>query len=173
MAMGKYIALIAPLTLALMPAPTMASDGDLTAEEVAKTVKSCKALKGKAAKDPAKLESCHIAGQQYGQAGNAVARDGKLSEQYLAKACNGGLGKSCSLLSWYYLDNSAYESSSEKSRFWDEKGCEANDASACAGVGYWLAEDGDVEAAKAHYRRAIELKPDYQYAKDKLAKLEG
>ena len=153
--------------------PPLAAQDDETID-LAATEKACNRLKGKAARDPVKLEACHIAGRSYGGRYNGVTeRDAVKSERYLAKACNGGLGKSCSLLSWYYLDDSAFESSSEKSREWDAKGCEANDATACSGMGYWSKEDGDIEAAKRFYRRALELKPDYEYAKKKLAELEA
>ncbi|MEW4449027.1 hypothetical protein [Qipengyuania sp. JC766] len=156
-----------------VPAVSAAQDATPAIDGVA-AEKACKKLKGKAAQDPTKLEACHNAGRAYGTGDYGVSeRSAALSEEYLAKACNGGLGKSCSLLSWYYLDNSAYQTDAAVSRKWDEKGCEVGDATACSGMGYWLGEDGDIEAAKQYYRKAIELRPDYEYAKKKLAELEA
>ena len=170
----RNLAFIAATGILAFPWPTFAQDKDMTAFELVAAEKTCTKLTSKKKATPERLEACYDTGREYGLRGSkAVERDGTKSALYLARACDNGLGKACSLISWYYLDNSAYESSSEKSRAYDTKGCALGEATGCAGVGYWYAEEGDIEAAKKHYRKAIELKPDYEYAQKKLAELEA
>ena len=166
------ISILAAATFAMLPGAAQAED--MTADELAAAEKACNKLTKKSRATPERLEACHLAGREYGIRDSAIAqRDGEKSALYLDRACTMGSGKSCSLISWYYLDNSAYRSSSEKSREYDAKGCDLDDAVACAGMGYWSKTDGDPEAAKAYYRKALKIKPDYESAAKSLAELEA